>query len=221
MRVRRRVAAIVMVAAVALTAAGCVGEDAAPSSSPTAASSPSAAANPSPTPTPTAAPTPTPTPTSTPDAGPPYDPADMSTWDITYTGIGPVQLDRPVAEVLAEVAAGEESCRPGVASFFESGVVGVGDGSDPALIAVVTTGPSSSLDITQKPSTDAGIAAGSTFDELLTAYPDAEPFTDANGRPGYRLTDGSSWIHFTSVDGLTINIIDVSRATINLKEYCG
>ncbi|MFB2584525.1 hypothetical protein [Herbiconiux liukaitaii] len=219
MRVRRRVAAIVMVAAVALTAAGCVGESAAPSSSPTAASSPSAAANPSPTPTPT--PTGAPTPTSTPEAGPPYDPADMSTWDITYTGIGPVQLDRPVAEVLAEVAAGEEGCRPGVASFFESGVVGVGDGSDPALIAVATTGPSSSLDITQKPSTDAGIAAGSTVDELLTAYPDAEPFTDATGRPGYRLTDGSSWIHFTSVDGLTINIIDVSRATINLKEYCG
>ncbi|WP_440709929.1 hypothetical protein [Herbiconiux sp. YIM B11900] len=218
MKAHSRVAAIVMAAAIAVTASGCVGGTPAPSPSPSVPSTSTPAATRSATPTagPTASPTPTPTPEA--DA---YDPDDMSTWDITYSGIGPVLLDRPVTDVLAEVTAGEEPCRPGIASFFDGGVVAVGDASDASLVAVAITGPSTSLDLSEKPSTDAGIAAGSTFDELLTAYPDAEPFQDATGRPGYRLTDGTSWIHFTSVDGQTVNIIDVSRDELNLKEYCG
>ncbi|WP_291052736.1 hypothetical protein [Herbiconiux sp.] len=215
MGAHKRVAAIVMAAAIALTASGCVGETPAPSPSPTVTPTRTS------TPTTPATATATPTPTPTPEADDAYDPADMSTWDITYSGIGPVLLDRPVAEVLDEVASGEEPCRPGIASFFDGGVVAVGGGSDPALVVVATTGPSKNLDLSEKPSTDAGIAAGSTFDELLAAYPDAEAFDDATGRPGYRLTDGTSWIHFTSVDGQTINTIDVSRMELNLKEYCG
>lgn len=214
MGVQQRVAAIVMATAIALTASGCVGETPPPSPGPTVSSTPTR------TSAPTTSATSTATPTPTPEADA-YDPADMSTWDITYSGIGPVLLDRPVAEVLGEVPTGQEPCRPGIASFFDGGVVAVGGGSDPALVVVAVTGPSTSLDLTEKPSTDAGIAAGSTFDELLAAYPDAEQFDDANGRPGYRLTDGTSWIHFTSLDGRTINIIDVSRTELSLKEYCG
>ncbi|MCS5718790.1 hypothetical protein N1027_11660 [Herbiconiux sp. CPCC 205763] len=215
MRALNGVAAVMVAAAIAVTASGCVGEGPAPSPSPTASASP----------TPTAAGTPiataTPTPTPTPEAEDAYDPADMGTWEITYSGIGPVLLDRPVDDVLAEVPSGEEPCRPGIASFFDSGVVGVGDGSDLPVVAVATTGPTQNVDPSARPHTDAGITSGSTFSALLTAYPAAEPFTDSQGRPGYRLTDGSSWIHFTSVDGQTINIIDVSRSPTDLKEYCG
>lgn len=214
MSARTRFAAITVAAVIALGSGGCTA-DAAPE--PTR--SPSSVSTPSPSATTTlGTPAPTPTPTSTAA----YDPDDVSTWQITYSGIGPVQLDRPVADILAEVPSGETSCRPGVASFFGSEVVAVGDGTASDLVKTATTGGApEQLDASTAPTTDAGIAAGSSFEQLLTAYPDAEPYSDSNGRPGYRLTDGSSWIHFTSVDGSTIDGIDVSRSPGDLKEYCG
>jgi hypothetical protein len=214
MRMTKWVAGIVMAAAVALTASGCVASPA-PSPSPTATSTATPLA------TPTATPTATSTPTPTPEAQNVDDPADVSTWEITYSGIGPVRLDRPVRDVVAEVASSEQNCKPSVASFFDSSVIAVGDASDPSLIVAATTGPNQGPEGTTRPHTDAGITVGSTFDQLLTAYPDAEAYTDSNGRPGYRLTDDTGWIHFTSVDAQTINIIDVSRVPTDVKEYCG
>jgi hypothetical protein len=145
----------------------------------------------------------------------------MSTWLISYSGIGPVKLGRSVTDVLAEVGTGEQPCGPSVAAFFDSAVVAVGDGSDPSVVVAASTGVKPGVDPDDRPHTDAGIVAGSSFDELLTAYPDAEPYTDTQGRPGYRLTDGTSFIFFTSVDGATINIIDVSTLPVDVKEYCG
>lgn len=218
MKAGSRITTIVMAGAIAVAAAGCVGPSPAPGPSPaTSASTPASGQTPTPAPTASATPTPTPTP----DAEDVYDTTDMSTWLISYSGIGPVKLGRTVPNVLAEVGTGEQPCGPSVAAFFDSGVVAVGDGSDPSVVIAATTGVKPSVDPDARPHTDAGIVAGSSYDELLTAYPDAEPYTDTQGRPGYRLTDGTSFIFFTSVDGATINIIDVSTLPVDVKEYCG
>ncbi|WP_066039347.1 hypothetical protein [Herbiconiux solani] len=220
MRARHRIVTAVLAAALALTASGCTGPAAAPSPTPTVTVTPTPTRTPTaaPTPAPPVTPTPTEPPTPSADA---YDPADMATWIISAGGIGPVQLDRPLAEVVDEVVPPGESCRPGVAMFFNSGVVAVGDGSESPVVAVAITGPSQTVDISGRPHTASGISAGSTFDQLLAAYPDAQSYTDSQGRPGYLVQEGSSFIHFTSVDAATVNIIEVSRDSVDLKEYCG
>ncbi|QJU54626.1 hypothetical protein SCB71_16045 [Herbiconiux sp. KACC 21604] len=174
--------------------------------------------------------TPPATPTDAPATGAPQpapasdpDPADPSTWTIGFDGIGPITLGTPLSEVEAIVAP-TDSCRPGVDSFFDSTVVASTDGGtgegDTATVGLVISQSVAKSSVTGIPTTAEGIGVGSTIDELLAAYPDAEPYEAVNST-AYRITDGTTYIHFDDYGKGTIQIIEVTSAPIKPKEYCG
>ena len=207
--------------AVVLAASGCTAP--APAPTPTIT-----ATQPAPSGTPTASPTPTPTPTSTPTSTPTpgaedgaaYDPADIATWQITYDGIGPVVLGRPLNEVVAEIPVEPSVCRPGVDSFFSSHIVAVAADEVSPVNWAMTAGAGSD-DPGGLPSTDAGITVGSTADRILAAYPSAEQYTPHAGGSAYRITDGTNWIIFDLFDSAEVQAIWVLPQDVAPPEYCG
>lgn len=222
MRPARGLAVAGLVAAAALALAGCAGagsggSDATPFPIPSVtASVPTISATPpafTSTATPTAAPEPVPA--SDPD------PADPSTWTIGFDGIGPITLGTPLADIEAAVPP-TDSCRPGVDSFFGSAVVASTDGADGESVGLVISqavaaGDGSSI---TPPTTAEGIGVGSTIDELLAAYPDAEPYQAVNSTV-YRITDGATYIHFDDYGKGTVQIVEVTSSPVKPKEYCG
>ncbi|TAJ50303.1 MAG: hypothetical protein EPO52_00340 [Herbiconiux sp.] len=217
MRIRHAVVAAVIGLGVALGAAGCV--------APTPAPSPTVSAvTPVPTaPAPTSTPAPTPTPTA---AGPVSAPDDPSTWIIDFSGVGPVKIGDTIDEVTASIPVQGESCRPGVIQFFGSSIVALGavgsddptGGSAPVVLAMVgrTTDATPGY-----PSTATGITIGSTIAELQAAYPDLETYQSYSGTPAYRVTDGTTWLHFAGYGTDTVASIAVATVDQTPTEYCG
>jgi hypothetical protein len=124
-----------------------------------------------------------------------------------------------VSEIAAEVPSAEETCRPGVLSLGDDQIFAVGDTSDSDRVMSVSVQPDRGEG--NRPATDAGITVGSTFDELLAACPDAEPYESTNGHPSYRLSDGTGYIHFVGGDQPSVHTIEVSHTDRELKEFCG
>ncbi|WP_368498721.1 hypothetical protein [Herbiconiux sp. A18JL235] len=209
-----------LVAAAALALAGCAGTGSGGSEA-TPFPIPSVTAS---VPTITATPpafTSTATPTAAPEPAPAPDPADPSTWTIGFDGIGPITLGTPLADIEAAVPP-TDSCRPGVDSFFGSAVVASTDGADGESVGLVisqgvASGEGSSI---TPPTTAEGIGVGSTIDELLAAYPDAEPYQAVNSTV-YRITDGATYIHFDDYGKGTVQIVEVTSSAVKPKEYCG
>ncbi|MGD8194421.1 hypothetical protein ACEXQB_007980 [Herbiconiux sp. P18] len=219
MSLRLRTPLVLAALAVVLAASGCT----APSPVPTptiTATHPTPTGSPSATPTPSPTPTTTPTPTPGAEDGAAYDPADIATWQITYDGIGPVVLGRPLNEVVAEIPVEPNVCRPGVDSFFSSHIVAVAaDEASPVNWAM--TARSGSDDPGGLPSTDAGITVGSTADRIVAAYPSAEQYTPHGGGSAYRITDGTNWIIFELFDSAEVQAIWVLPEEVAPPEYCG
>lgn len=209
--------------AVVLTASGCTAPAPSPTPTPTSTSpAPTLAPSPSPTPTPAPSPAETPAPTPTPGAGDgaAYDPADIGTWRISYDGIGPVTLDRPLSEVVAEIPVEPSVCRPGVDTFFDTHIVAVAaDETSPVIWAMTArSGTDASGGL---PSTDAGITVGSAADRIVAAYPDAEQYTPHGGGSSYRITDGTNWIIFDLFQTAEVQAIWVLHDEVAPPEYCG
>jgi hypothetical protein len=174
-----------------------------------------------PEPTPTSTPTATPTPTSTPTPAPPapepvptptIDPADPSTWIITFDGLGPISYGSTMADATAamdrtdySVTEPTETCD--IVSRFIPG-----DDSEIIRITVYPSWDSQQTDAgidvfgissdnpdaaMYTPRTAEGIGLGSSVDDILAAYPG---ITSGDGRSvgiPYSITDGNGrWLTF-------------------------
>lgn len=147
----------------------------------------------------------------------------MGTWLITFEGIGPISLGTPLQEIVDRIPVEPVSCRPGVDGFFGYSVVAAAEGEDPdSPVAMAITAFSSEVPAdASRPSTAEGITYGSSVDDVLASYPHAEEYTTSMGELAYRITDGSSYIHFLTFGKSTVEAITVIRAPTTPKEYCG
>lgn len=203
-----------------LAVAGCTAPAPAPSPTPTV-TTPTTTATPAPSPTPTADPEPAPAP------DPVNDPADPTSWIISYAGVGPIAVGGTLGDVATTLGRTPETCRAGV-DYYDLGVVGVTavsgiDESDPAApIVVVRVGSVDGPDATAlQPHTDRGIVVGSTLAELQAAYPELEAYPGPQNATAYRaLADGRS-IHFEDFGTGQVQMISVAEGISVAKEYCG
>ena len=183
---------------------------------------------PTPTPTPTVTPTPTPAPTAAP---PVQDPSDPSTWVIRFDGIGPVTLGSTLDSVHTAIPSWTDVtydvCVEGqrdltapdglglVASSANGGAGGVGE------VAVWYNFTVSGVKDLATPRTAEGIGVGSTFDQLMTAYPGITKTGEYNeSATYYGLSDGSgAWIAFGVIDG-RVEQIQVGPHSTLPSELC-
>ncbi|WP_257502762.1 hypothetical protein [Microbacterium sp. zg.B185] len=181
----------------------------------------------------TAAPTPEPTSTAAPSASvptptPTTDPADPSTWLISEAGIGPITLNAPfsdaVAQLPTDVERDPEVCTHSVLWQDADGdnlwIVRDASRDDAAPLELVEWGDWTEPYDVGGPRTAAGIGVGSTVDEVWAAYPDALETTQ-------RISPD---IHYISVDAIffsyrepstVINVVTVTDAEQPPYEICG
>ncbi|MFB2599504.1 hypothetical protein ACEXQE_17055 [Herbiconiux sp. P17] len=215
MKVRAASMTLLGTAVVALLMAGCVAPAPTPTPVPTTATPTGASA----TPTTTATVTPTPT---TPPA-PVFTADDPGTWLIDFAGIGPLKLGTSLTDIEAALPEAPDVCRPGVDGFFSSTIVAVApDAAGPLSMALAqTNGQLADGEGPGHPVTAAGIGPGSTVDQLLAAYPDAESYVGYGDQTVYRITDGATWIHFQPYGGDVIRAVTVQENDTFPREYCG
>ncbi|WP_166806182.1 hypothetical protein [Cryobacterium cheniae] len=207
-------------AASLLMLAGCA--QAAPAESAPASAqaseTPSATPSPTPTPTPTAAPTPT------------VDPANPSSWLITFDGVGPLTFGGQIAEETADMTAFADTSNDvcPVKMFAMDGVPGIwvrpaADGAIELITLGAETFGTPVADVEAgSPKTEAGIGIGATLQQLEAAYPEvSETGTYGDLQTYYGISsDTGRWIVFTIRDGV-VDAIGVSSEPILPSEYCG
>ncbi|MCD5348332.1 hypothetical protein PX701_10575 [Agromyces sp. H3Y2-19a] len=186
------------------------------------------ATEPEPTAAVTAAPTPVETPTATPTVAPvAVDPADVSTWTITTSGIGPIQRGASAEAAIAELTAfeSEEYC-PGIVQLSTEGSASMllthPEGAD-AIGGVWANGRADAEGVVPaSPKTETGVALGSTMDELAAAYPDLAPSNQTGAESyGYAAGDeASGYLNFLVENDVVVMIGVQDRAGIP-KEFCG
>lgn len=212
-----RLVPVVAVAVLALS--GCAGGTAAGQTkdSPSAAPTP-AAASPSTTPVPE--------PAAEPAVA--LDPAQPPTWRIDFGSIGPVAIGETRDEALASLAAfpqGPLQDCPAPVSTID-----LGDGAaiwltDDTLTQIVLMGDAliggaAPDSVSAGPVTAEGIGVGSTTEELLAAYPDAQT-GQSNNSTVYSLGNASGeWINFQAMDGVVDAVVVNNRPSVS-GEYCG
>jgi hypothetical protein len=91
-------------------------------------------------------------------------------------------------------------------------MTGAGDAIDVVTVDGARGGPGTG------PRTAEGIHAGSTVEELLAAYPQAQSHESGNG-PTYFIGDGRTWMNFYPNNGV-ITIIWVGTRLTPPKEFC-
>ena len=178
-------------------------------------------------------PTPTPTPTPIPTPGPSENPADPSTWLVTFAGIGPLKAGTELSEVAAELsgfeqlAAPEEQCSAYVYKLTSwSRATASGNATDHEHAVDVNVSWMGSAeaprgaDVARSPRTERGIGIGSTIAEVQAAYPDLVQ-TRPGAVPTYGITDGTRWILFRDLwAGGTVSTIQVGTADMIGNEVC-
>lgn len=186
-----------------VTIAGCA--TATTPADPTTSSVPS-----TPVETPTANETPTPTPTV--DAG------DVSTWVVSETGMGPIELGTGFDEARAEVPAWtvEDACSWTAFWNDQEGSLTAYLAEDSEARDGVTTIDVAALTDTVEPSdaprTAEGVGVGSTRDDVEQAYPDAVEQTATIGGASLLRVQGTIFFTFQpgseTVDAITVTSLD-------------
>jgi hypothetical protein len=169
----------------------------------------------------------TPTPTPTPSPTPARDPADPSTWIISETGMGPLVLDQPFSQAVAQlpspVERDLERCTNQVwwRDADDSALVILHNGSNDAapLHLVMWADWVEPYDV-GGPRTAKGIGVGSTVDEVRAAYPDAVETTQAVSPDIHYLAVGTVFFSYRE-PSTVINVVTVTAADQPPYELCG
>ena len=155
----------------------------------------------------------------------PADPDDAASWTISCEGIGPVTwgqssdgaraslagfTEKPV-EQCPELLVFESETLPNVWLVLDAGGITVDQ--------VVVTADSADA-ISESPETGEGIGVGSTVDEVMAAYPDAEVAEEPVADTRYSVTDGTGWINIVVRDGVVHEIVVRDEAAVSY-EVCG
>jgi hypothetical protein len=171
-------------------------------------------------------PTPSAVPSTTPSELPAVqDPADPSTWLITFDGIGPLTVGGSLVEekpsMLVRYSDTTDDTCP-VAGFSLEGFADVIAQIDTDLDTIHSVSAISYIPEPLKaPVTEAGIGVGSTVEELLTAYPNITETGQFFPTTGYGLSDGAGrWIAFSVMDDL-VTVITVGPSDRTPYEFCG
>lgn len=165
---------------------------------PGCAPSPAPATEASPSPSPS---TPTSTPSATPTQSPVADPADPSTWTISDSAVGPIELGGDFESTLATLPApwssDAESCSYSAWWRQPDGLYGMyffrGNDSDTGQIEEVAVFGLDSPD--GGPKTAEGLGAGASRAEVQAAYPDAEEGTAEIGTESWLRVPSSGDAH--------------------------
>lgn len=180
-------------------------------------------------PTPAAS-SPSATPVAEPAAEPvvAVDPAQPSTWTIDFGSIGPVAIGQTRDEALASLAAFPqgplEDCPAPISTIDLLDGVAIWL-TDDTLTQVVLMGDAliggaAPDSVSDGPLTAEGIGVGSTTEELLAAYPDAQT-GQSNSSTLYSLGNASGeWINFQTMNGVVDAVVVNNRPSVN-GEYCG
>ncbi|MGV8882441.1 MAG: hypothetical protein ACOH19_09815 [Rhodoglobus sp.] len=165
-------------------------------------------------------PTDIPTPTS---VAPEED--DPAAWVVGYEGVGPVHWGESVDEARGLLTDFTETpieeC-PALAVFESQTLPNVwlvlGDDGLTADQVVITADSADA--ISESPLTAEGIGVGSSVDDVIAAYPDAEVGEVAVADTRYSVTDGTGWINIVVRDGVVHEIVVRDEAAVSY-EVCG
>jgi len=181
-------------------------------------------AEPAPAPTPAASASPTPAPTS---PTPTVDPADVSTWVISASGIGPIERGAAYPEVLDELttfAVEPSTLCPELVRL---------ERADTATVLLILSDDGATVErvwvfsSVRDPGgphdggvTEASIRLGATPADLEAAYPELELIIERPSSVGYAVGDDESgWIDFTVVEGAVTGIA-ASDSRYTPSEFC-
>jgi hypothetical protein len=174
--------------------------------------------------TPEASATPSPVESASPD----INLEDPSSWLIDFGGIGPVRYGGQIADVRQSMGAFVEDTLPDycpAARFREGSLVLVALLADDfSTITSISTGRWDYSSSVSSPRTAEGIGVGSTFEELLTAYPAITKSGEYGGGDNptlyYAMPNGSGmWLVFIVTSDL-VEFIDVRTTSKGPSEYC-
>lgn len=168
--------------------------------------------------------TPTPSDTVVPSPTPSVDPADPTAWTFGFGSVGPLRVGGTIADAGSALESftvtRQDACpwlvildNPQVGSLAVP--VGDDDVIDQLVVWQSATLPPEPL------ATAAGIAQGSTEEDLLAAYPGITGVQGGNGETDYSVADGSGYfLNFSVSSGVVSSVVTRDSANID-SEYCG
>jgi len=173
----------------------------------------------------------TPEPSATADQSAPVDPADPadpSTWLISDTGIGPIELGMPYSDALGLMPPGTENdperCAwlawwTAPAEDYNVYTAGSSDTPGAGTVVLVATEAPAGSAVAPGPRTAEGVGVGSTVAEVQEAYPSAVETADSTDPSIVHLRAGR--IFFTYREDPVIRAVTVTTAEVPPYELCG
>ncbi|MFB7893369.1 hypothetical protein ACFC1I_14300 [Microbacterium sp. NPDC056044] len=167
-------------------------------------------------------------PSATAGATPTIDPEDPSTWLITDSGIGPIELGMPFSAALELMPPGTtndpERCAwlawwTAEDQDYNVYTAGSSDAADAGPVGLVATEAWANAVAGPGPRTADGIGVGSTVDEVRAAYPEAVETVDTIDSSIVHLRAGR--IFFTYREDPVIASVTVTAMEMPPYELCG
>lgn len=150
---------------------------------------------------------------------------DPTSWIVGYEGVGPVlwgsSADDARASLLDFAEKPVEQC-PALVVFESETLPNVWLvlGDDGTTVDQVVVTADSAGDIVSSPETAEGIGVGSSVDEVVAAYPDAEVAEVPVADTRYSVTDETGWINIVVRDGVVHEIVVRDEPAVSY-EVCG
>ncbi|MGU3645392.1 hypothetical protein ACLBXX_10525 [Microbacterium sp. C23T] len=167
-------------------------------------------------------------PSATAGATPTIDSEDPSTWLITDSGIGPIELGMPFSGALELMPPGTtndpERCAwlawwTSQDQDYNVYTAGSSDAADAGPVGLIATEGWAGAAAAPGPRTADGVGVGSTVDEVRTAYPDAVETPDSIDSSIVHLRAGR--IFFTYREDPVIAAVTVTAMDVPPYELCG